>query len=91
MQMTRNDYLSAKSFLRWSGIGIAPSVERAKATLDVVRETTLESIKAIAQDVMRGMMVSQDSCNAAVKDLDRAYQQQKPSDDDAHDVEQDRG
>lgn len=95
-QMTKDDYQSVRNFLRWAAIGVTPSATRAVSALEILgaykspdMAGALDSVGAVAEDVRRGIMVSQDACQLAEKALTTAYFQSQG--DAQQPQEQDRG
>jgi hypothetical protein len=74
--LSKDDFQSARTFLRWTGMGVQPSAKRAQNVLELLRGTrneVLAPVEAVVEDIGRGVMVSQATCNTAQEQLLRAY------------------
>lgn len=91
--MSKEDFQSVRSVLRWAGMGAQPSPARAATALEVIRSVdgdTLNAAASVMADVGRGVMVSQVSCRIAETQLTELYR--RPSNDEGSgDAERQRG
>lgn len=98
-QMPNQDVRLMRSFLGWAGMGVMPSQERAKATMEVVEAydgtayaDALKPVRTIASEIGSGVMVSLAACRAAQQSLMYAANRESLRDaPDAQNLEAPRG
>lgn len=74
--LSKSDFQSVRTFLRWAGMGVQPSAACAQRALEVIRgarNEALAPVEAVAEEIGRGVMVSQASCTTAQQQLLRVY------------------
>lgn len=69
------EFKALRSIVRFVGMGVMPSTERAEAALDTIDTANasqqLASVRQIAETVLQGALPRQELCIQANKDLER--------------------
>src|SRR2546422_210674 len=91
--MSKNDFQTIRSFLRWEGMGVRNSVTQAKLVAEVVNNYDVEQLAKVKEAVdhtVRGLMVSPEALKAAQNQLQQVWDRQTAGDDMDY-VERDHG
>ena len=75
--LSREDMRSARSIVRWVGIGVQPQKSHAAVLLDTIKLFDAEStsaIRRVAEEINLGSLASQEVCRTANIQLQKIYE-----------------
>lgn len=83
--LSKEDFQMVRGVLRWAAMGVQPAiaiVNSLKEVVGAVKDQSLDSVKAVSEDLARGVMVSREGCKSALSELQAYFYAQRLGDDD---------